>query len=78
MQPDARGKKRAIEYANCSLNQAESNYSVTHQDTLAIVWPLNHFGDIILGYPIIVLTDYAPVNELFKVVILTVDSSDGT
>ncbi len=66
MQPDARGKNRAIAYASRSLNQAEANYSVTHQETLAIVWALKLFGDIILGYPITVFTDHAPVTELFK------------
>ncbi len=48
------------------LNQAESNYSVTHQETLAVVWALRHLRDIILGYPITVFTDHAPVTELFK------------
>ncbi len=66
MQPDARGKNRAIEYASRTLNQAESNYSVTHPDTLAIVWALNHFGDIILGYPIIVFTDYCASQRAFQ------------
>ncbi len=65
-QPDARGKNRAIAYASSTLNQAESNYSVTHQETLAVVWALKHFRDIILGYPITVFTDHAPVTELFK------------
>ncbi len=48
------------------LNLAESNYSVTHQETLAIVWALKHFNDIIHGYPLIVYTDHAPVIKLFK------------
>ncbi len=65
MQPDARGKNRTIAYASRTLNQAESNYSVPHQETLAVVWALKHFRDIILGYPITVFTDHAPVTELF-------------
>ncbi len=59
MQPDAHGKNHAIAYASRILNQAEANYSVTHQETLAIVWVLKHFRDIILGYPITVFTDHA-------------------
>ncbi len=48
------------------LNLAESNYSVTHQETLAAIWALKHFKDIILGYPITIYTDHAPLIELFK------------
>ncbi len=66
MQTDARGKNYVITYASRVLNSAESNYSVTHQETLAIVWALKHFKDIILGYPITVCTDHAPVIKLFK------------
>ncbi len=66
MQPDARGKNHAITYASRILNQAEANYSATHLETLAIVWAFKHFRDIILGYPITVFTDHAPVTELFK------------
>ena len=66
MQTDARGKNRVIAYASRTLNPAESNYSVTHQETLAVVWALKHFRDIILGYDITVYTDHAAVTELFK------------
>ncbi len=66
MQPDTRGKNHAIAYASRTLNQAEANYSVTHQETLAIIWTLKHFRDIILGYPITVFRDHAPVTEVFK------------
>ncbi len=66
MQPDARDKNRAIAYASRTLNQAESNYSVTHQETLAAVWALKHLRNIFLGYPITVFTDHAPVTEVFK------------
>ncbi len=66
MQPDGRGKNHAIAYASRTLTPAESNYSVTQQETLAVVWALKHFRDIILGYPITVYTDHAAVTELFK------------
>ncbi len=66
MQQDARGKNYVIAYASRVLNSAEFNYSVTHLETLAVVWALKHFKDIVLGYPITVYTDHAPVIELFK------------
>ncbi len=66
MQTDARGKNRVIAYGSRKLNAAESNYSVTHQETLAVVWTLRHFRDIIFGYPLQVYTDHAAITELFK------------
>ncbi len=49
MQQDVCGKHRAVAYASRTLNQAESNYSLTHEK-LTVVWVLKHFCDIILGY----------------------------
>ncbi len=66
MQTDARGKNCVIAYASRKLNTAESNYSVTHQETLAVVWALRHFRDIIFGYPVQVYTDHEAITELFK------------
>ncbi len=66
MQHNVHGKHRPIAYASQTLNRAESNYSLTHQETLAVVWALKHFRDIILGYPITVFTDHSAVTEFFK------------
>ena len=66
MREDARGKNFAIAYVTRTLNSAEKNYSVTHQETLAVIWALKNFKDIILGYPITVYTDHAAITELFK------------
>ena len=54
--------------ANASrvLNLAESNYFVAHFETLAVVWIVNHFRDIIFGYLITVYLDRSAVTELFK------------
>ena len=65
MQPDARGKNRAIAFASRTLPAPESNYSVTHQESLAVVWNLKKFRDIILSYSITVYTDHAAVTELY-------------
>ncbi len=66
MQTDGSGKNRVIAYASRTLNPAESNYYVTHQENLAINWALKQFKDIILGGQITVFTDHAAVPELFK------------
>ncbi len=66
MQPDRRGKLGAIAYASRSLNRAEGDHSVTHLESLAIVWALKKFSDLIYGYPVVVYTDHQPVTYLFK------------
>ncbi len=64
MQPNPRGKNCAFAYVSRTLNQAESNYSVTLQKILTVVWVHKHFNDINLEYHITVFTDHVPVNEL--------------
>ncbi len=66
MQEDVRSKHCPTEYVSRTLNQAESNYPLTHRVTLAILWAFKHIPDIILGCPITVFTDHAAVTELFK------------
>ncbi len=72
MQTGARSRNRVIAYASHTLNAAESNYSVTHQETPSVVWALRHFRDVIFGYPVQVYTDHAAITDLFKVRNLTV------
>ena len=60
------GKNHAISFASSTLNVPEVNYSVTHQEALAVGWALNKFRDMILGYPITVYTEHATVTNLFK------------
>ncbi|ROT81240.1 gag-pol fusion protein [Penaeus vannamei] len=43
---------------------AESNYSVTDLEALAVVWALKHFREIILGYNVHVLTDHRPLKYI--------------
>ncbi len=66
MQSDSRGKLGAIAYASRSLNYAEDNCAVTHWESLAFVWALKKFRDLVYGYPVTVYTDHLPVTYLFK------------
>ena len=66
MQAEEGKRPHAIAYASRVLNSAESKYSVTHLEALAVVWALKHFKDIIFGYPITVYTDHVAVTHLFQ------------
>ncbi len=60
------GKRpHATVYASRVLTSAESKYSITHLEALAAVWALQHFRDIIFGYPVTVYTDHTAVTQLF-------------
>ncbi len=60
------GKRpHAITYASRVLTSAKPKYSVTHLEALGVVRALQHFKDIIFGYPITVYTDHTAVTQLF-------------
>ena len=59
-------RPHVIAFASRVLNTAESHYSVTHLEALAVVWALKHFRDIIYNYPITVYTDHSAVTQLFS------------
>ncbi len=65
MQTEESKRPHVIAYASRVLTAAESKYSVTHLESLAVVWGLKHFRDIILGYPITVYVDHTAVTQLF-------------
>ena len=71
MQQTEGSRPHVIAYASRTLNTAESQYSVTHLEALALVWALRHFRDIIYGYPLTIYTDHAALLHLFKVKNLT-------
>ncbi len=66
MQPDSHCKLVAIACASRSLNHAKVHYTVTHLESLAIVWALRKLRDLIYGYPTTVYSDYLPVTYLFN------------
>ena len=60
------GKLHPVSYASRTLNKAEANYYVTKKEALAVVWALRNYKYIILGYPIVVITDHKPLLALFR------------
>ncbi len=58
-------RSHAIAYASHIPTSAESKYSITHLEALAVVWALQHFRDIIFGYPVTVYMDHITVTQLF-------------
>ncbi len=66
MQTEVGKRPHAIAYASRMLTSAESKDSVTHLEALAAVWALQHFRDIIFGYPVTVYTDHTAVTQRFS------------
>ncbi len=55
-----------IAYALRPCNAAERNDFITERETLAVIYCLEHFRDMILGYKIRVWTDHMAIQNLFK------------
>ncbi len=54
-------------FASRALTSAEKKKNlVTHLEILAVVWAMQHFRDIIMGYKFTVYTDHSPITEIFK------------
>ncbi len=67
MKPDSAGKQHVIAFASRALTPAEKkNYLAIHLEILAVVWALQHFRDIIMGYKITLYIDHSPITEIFK------------
>ncbi len=65
MQTEEGKRPHAIAYSSRLLTSAESKYSVTHLEALAVAWALQPFRDIIFGYTDTVYTDHTAVTQLF-------------
>ena len=59
-------KFRPLAYYSRKLKPNEAKLSVTDREALAVVQNLIHFKYIIMGHPIIIMTDHKPVLDLFN------------
>eukprot|EP00253_Pinus_taeda_P026994 PITA_26994 len=56
----------AIYFISKNLTPAESNYTVTEKETLAIIYAVNKFRHYITGYEVFVHTDHSAIKHLMN------------
>ena len=56
-QKDDENRERVIAYASKSLNKAESNYRITDQECLVVIWAVKHFEQYLELLPFQIVTD---------------------
>jgi hypothetical protein len=65
-QLDDDGKEHPIVYLSRSLSPAESNYTITELECLAIVWSVKKLHPYIDGIDFTLITDHSPLQWLFN------------
>ena len=59
-------KSFVIYYASKTLDSAQSNYTTTEKEFLAVVFTLEKFSSYIVGSPVTIFTDHAALKYLLS------------
>src|SRR3954451_2734800 len=70
-QMDEKKREHVIAYASRSLNKAETNYGITDQECLVIVWVVKYFKQYLELLPFKVITDHSALKFLQTAEMLT-------
>lgn len=68
LQKDMNGVERPVSFYSKKFNAFQLNYSVIEEETLALIWALQHFGVYVgSSVPLVVYTDHNPLTFLHSV-----------
>lgn len=67
MQLDENGAPHPVAFASRKLKDAETRYSATERELLALVWATAHFKCYLANSKFIIFTDHAPLTYMLKI-----------